>query len=40
VAAVRERSDGIERVDLGSDQLVEFAWPSSEPPGFGPGEVT
>ena len=26
VAAVRERSDGIERVALGADQLVEFRW--------------
>lgn len=34
VAAVRERGEAMESVDLGNDRLVEFEWHSSEPRSF------
>lgn len=37
VTAVRERGAGVQRLALGDDQLVEFEWPSSEPPGSSQG---
>ena len=37
VGALRDRSDGVERLALGDDQLVEFEWPSSEPVFGAPG---